>query len=123
MINKFNMHSHLTIPFINYELNLGAFYPIWIVIFLSGMSNASNLTDGLDGLSGGIYIASAIFSINSSLVSVPVKTAKESGIKSIQLSLSGYNLFFIDSLEYYNAEMLTGYPLSRSFQLGLKLTL
>lgn len=36
------------------EFNLGWFYPIFILFMLVASSNAVNITDGLDGLSGGL---------------------------------------------------------------------
>ncbi|RAO98482.1 phospho-N-acetylmuramoyl-pentapeptide-transferase [Petrotoga sp. 9PW.55.5.1] len=61
IILRLNPHSSLKLPFVDFELNFGFFYPIWGIIYLSGMSNATNLTDGIDGLSGGIYISSVLF--------------------------------------------------------------
>lgn len=47
--NSYN--SHLTIPFIkNFLLDLGWFYIPFVIIVITGSSNAVNLTDGLDGL-------------------------------------------------------------------------
>ncbi|MEE8405428.1 MAG: phospho-N-acetylmuramoyl-pentapeptide-transferase [candidate division Zixibacteria bacterium] len=44
-----------TIPFFkNYVLNLGFFYVPFIVLVITGSSNAVNLTDGLDGLAIGL---------------------------------------------------------------------
>lgn len=36
------------------NINLGWFYPLFILFMLVGSSNAVNLTDGLDGLAGGL---------------------------------------------------------------------
>ena len=38
------------ISFLNFSLELGWFYPIFVVFMMVGASNALNLTDGLDGL-------------------------------------------------------------------------
>ncbi len=46
-------HFELAIPFMNQSLQLGIFYPLFLVIFMVGFSNAVNLTDGLDGLAAG----------------------------------------------------------------------
>ncbi|HOO31944.1 MAG TPA: phospho-N-acetylmuramoyl-pentapeptide-transferase [Thermotogota bacterium] len=43
---------HLTI-------NLGWFYPVFFVLYLTMFSNAVNVTDGLDGLSGGCALITA----------------------------------------------------------------
>ncbi|WP_121957984.1 phospho-N-acetylmuramoyl-pentapeptide-transferase [Petrotoga sp. 9PWA.NaAc.5.4] len=61
LIYIFNPHTYLTIPFFKAKWDIKFFYPIWGVLYLTGMSNATNLTDGLDGLAGGVYISSAFF--------------------------------------------------------------
>ncbi|MBR2068491.1 MAG: phospho-N-acetylmuramoyl-pentapeptide-transferase [Candidatus Gastranaerophilales bacterium] len=38
------------VTFLNFSLDLGWFYPIFVVFMMVGASNATNLTDGLDGL-------------------------------------------------------------------------
>ncbi|MFW6248542.1 MAG: phospho-N-acetylmuramoyl-pentapeptide-transferase [Bacteroidota bacterium] len=50
--------SHSVILF-NTQLNLSWFYPIFFVLYLTLFSNATNITDGLDGLSGGCALISA----------------------------------------------------------------
>ncbi len=44
----------LRISFLNLNVNLGWFYGLFILFLLVGTSNAVNLTDGLDGLAGGL---------------------------------------------------------------------
>ena len=53
-----------TIPFLkNVELDLGMFYPIIVILVITGTSNAVNLTDGLDGLAAGLLgICFTVFS-------------------------------------------------------------
>ena len=63
IVNKFNPHTYLKIPYIDKTLDLGFFYPIWAVLFLSGLSNSTNLSDGLDGLSSGLFIISTIMTV------------------------------------------------------------
>jgi phospho-N-acetylmuramoyl-pentapeptide-transferase len=41
-------------------INLGWLYPFFFVTYLTSFSNSANLTDGLDGLSGGSAIISAL---------------------------------------------------------------
>jgi phospho-N-acetylmuramoyl-pentapeptide-transferase len=55
--------TSIIIPFLDTEINLGLLYIPWGVVFISGMSNATNLTDGLDGLNGFIFTSSMIFTI------------------------------------------------------------
>lgn len=49
-----NANSVLEITLLNIKWNLDWFYGIFILILLVGSSNAVNLTDGLDGLAGGL---------------------------------------------------------------------
>jgi len=44
----------IEISFINFRANLGWIYGLFILFLLVGSSNAVNLTDGLDGLAGGL---------------------------------------------------------------------
>ena len=49
------IYSKTTVPFLkNMELDLGIFYPLMIILVITGTSNAVNLTDGLDGLAAGL---------------------------------------------------------------------
>ncbi|PIJ63422.1 phospho-N-acetylmuramoyl-pentapeptide-transferase [Mesotoga sp. H07.pep.5.3] len=57
LIQLVNPHTHIEIPFLG-KIGLGfAYYPISAVI-IAGMSNAVNLTDGVDGLAASVYIFS-----------------------------------------------------------------
>ena len=38
------------VTFLNFSIDLGWFYPLFVVFMMVGASNATNLTDGLDGL-------------------------------------------------------------------------
>ena len=44
-------------------------------------------------------------------------------LKNIRVYISGINLFSWDTLENYDAEVLTGYPIMKSYQFGIKLNL
>lgn len=52
--------NHILIPFTHSTLNLGYFYPIFAILFIAGFSNAVNLTDGLDGLAGGVFLTTSL---------------------------------------------------------------
>src|SRR5580658_5828619 len=43
----------LRLRFVDYTVDLGAFYPVLIYFVVAGTTNAVNLTDGLDGLAAG----------------------------------------------------------------------
>ena len=59
-----NIVSSTSIPFLkNYTIDFGLFYPLIIILVITGTSNAVNLTDGLDGLAAGLLaISFAVFS-------------------------------------------------------------
>lgn len=42
------------------QIDLGPIYFVFVVLFMIGMSNASNLTDGLDGLATGLSVTEAM---------------------------------------------------------------
>ena len=49
-------NASLTITSLGIDLNLGWLYGLFILFLLVGSSNAVNLTDGLDGLAGGLSL-------------------------------------------------------------------
>jgi phospho-N-acetylmuramoyl-pentapeptide-transferase len=53
IFQSFGFSTSITIPIIDYSLDLGWFYLLFVVFWLVGFSNAVNLTDGLDGLLSG----------------------------------------------------------------------
>ena len=76
---------------LNFKLNIGWIYGIFILFILVATSNAVNLTDGLDGLAGGL---SAIAIIAFTLISLMVGF-EDIGIFSLILvgSLMGYLIY------------------------------
>ena len=53
--------TKIDMPFLkNVSLELGIFYILFVIIVITGSSNAVNLTDGLDGLAIGIVIMVAV---------------------------------------------------------------
>ena len=56
-----NLHTDVTIPFTHFTLQLGWLaYPAYIIV-IAGFVNATNLTDGLDGLASGITAVVSLF--------------------------------------------------------------
>lgn len=51
----------LAIPFTALELELGWFYYIFALVFITGIINSVNLTDGLDGLASSVTLVVGIF--------------------------------------------------------------
>ncbi len=64
-----HLQSTLRLRVVDYQIDLGVFYPLLIYLVVAGTTSAVNLTDGLDGLAGGCtaivalaYVAIAILS-------------------------------------------------------------
>jgi phospho-N-acetylmuramoyl-pentapeptide-transferase len=56
-----NSNTTLDIPFLkDVSVQLGAFYILFVILVITGSSNAVNLTDGLDGLAIGSVVFAAI---------------------------------------------------------------
>lgn len=53
--------SSIRIPLLNKEFNIGIFYIPFVVLFFSAVTNAVNLTDGIDGLSSTVSIIVLLF--------------------------------------------------------------
>jgi phospho-N-acetylmuramoyl-pentapeptide-transferase len=72
----------LNIPYFSWKINLGWFYIPFAMIVIAGASNGVNLSDGLDGLAGGLlsivfavfmigaYVAGGVLALNSSVPSI-----------------------------------------------------
>lgn len=58
--------NYLYLPIVDYNLNLGIFYILFVGFLQVGFSNAVNLTDGLDGLATSVTIISmSVFALLS----------------------------------------------------------
>lgn len=53
--------TNLYIPFLNRELNMAFFYIPFMLFYFAGVTNAVNLTDGLDGLATSVTILVIVF--------------------------------------------------------------
>ena len=51
----------LAIPFTDIHLELGWFYYVFALIFITGIINGVNLTDGIDGLASSVTLVVAVF--------------------------------------------------------------
>jgi phospho-N-acetylmuramoyl-pentapeptide-transferase len=64
MVITGNISTALHIPFTNIVWQLGNFYYIFAVIIITGVVNAANLTDGIDGLlSSVIFVIGSFFAV------------------------------------------------------------
>lgn len=55
-VEYLGLPTSISIPFIDTDISIGAFYYPFVVLVVVGASNAVNLTDGLDGLAAGCCI-------------------------------------------------------------------
>ena len=59
-----NLNTSLVIPFTNVSFELGALYYILAALIIAGFVNATNITDGIDGLASSItFVVLAFFSV------------------------------------------------------------
>ncbi|NCC78668.1 MAG: phospho-N-acetylmuramoyl-pentapeptide-transferase [Clostridia bacterium] len=85
-------YSSIVIPFINQEISLGIFYIPFVVIFFAAVTNAVNLTDGIDGLSSSVTIVVLLFFVLVSLA------AEDKEVLFFSLTLIGSLMGFL----YFN---------------------
>lgn len=58
---KGNLTTALDLPFTDFSLELGVFYWVFAIVFLVLVTNAVNLTDGIDGLAGSTTLVAFVF--------------------------------------------------------------
>ena len=61
------LSTSLRIPFFNVSFELGTFYYVIALIVIVGVTNAVNLTDGIDGLASGVTAVVSVFFALSAL--------------------------------------------------------
>ena len=83
------MGSTIFIPVFNVTVDLGIFYIVWVVFIMTAFSNSVNLTDGLDGLAGGITVLVAF------LMTLCAKTFGHDDITIFYIAISGACLGFL----------------------------
>ncbi|MDD3716154.1 MAG: phospho-N-acetylmuramoyl-pentapeptide-transferase [Candidatus Marinimicrobia bacterium] len=70
-----------SVPFFkNVFLNFGIFYTPFVILYITGFSNAVNLTDGLDGLASGLMALAAFSLLGISYISGRVDFSQYLGI-------------------------------------------
>ncbi len=75
-----NLTTELAIPYFNISVELGIFYYIFAILLITGIVNAVNLTDGIDGLASSVTLAVGAFFAVASFVLSSVPTAVVSAI-------------------------------------------
>lgn len=56
-----NIGTELNIPYFDISIELGVFYYIFSILLITGIVNAVNLTDGIDGLASSVTLAVGAF--------------------------------------------------------------
>ena len=72
--------TELVIPYFDVSLDLGIFYYIFAILLITGVVNAVNLTDGIDGLASSVTLALGAFFAVAAFTLGSVSTATVSGI-------------------------------------------
>ena len=86
-----NLSTVLHIPFTSFSLDLGFFYYIFALILITGIVNAANLTDGIDGLASTVTLI-----IGGFFASVAAKLgAQASDVSALSGILMGVCLGFL----------------------------
>ncbi len=67
--------TSLAIPFTDYEIELGVGYYIFALVFITGIINSVNLTDGIDGLASSATLVVAIFFSVLAFTSIGIELA------------------------------------------------
>ncbi len=84
----------VSIPFVDFKWNMGILYIPFVIFYFAAVTNAVNLTDGLDGLATSITILVltffAIFAYKVDMISVSVFTA---GLIGALLGFLKFNAF------------------------------
>lgn len=93
--------SELIVPVLNFELDLKMLYIPFIVIYYAGVTNAVNLTDGLDGLATSVTIIVLVF---FAVVSYRLRTSE---ITTFCLALIGALIGFL-RYNAYKAKIFMG---------------
>ena len=77
------INGQTQLTFGDLSINLGYFYPIFAILLIAGMSNAVNLTDGLDGLAATnvtiVMLASVVINLTMKHVDLAIISAAISG--------------------------------------------
>ncbi len=75
-----NLSTELYIPYFGISVELGIFYYIFSILLITGIVNAVNLTDGIDGLASGVTLALGAFFAVAAFTLASIPTAVVSAI-------------------------------------------
>ncbi len=96
--------TELYIPFVNVTINFGIFYYIIAMLLLTGVVNAVNLTDGIDGLASSITAVVAVF---YSVAAFLAATGENAALSVVGAIMAGSALGFL-VYNFYPARVFMG---------------
>ena len=95
------INTALEIPYFDIELELGIFYYFFAVLFIAGMVNSVNLTDGIDGL------CSSVTAVIGAFFAVAAFTALKPELAVIPATVIGGTVGFL-MYNFYPAKIFMG---------------
>ena len=96
-----NLHTEIIIPFTEIGIELGwVAYPVYVVV-IAGFVNATNLTDGIDGLASGITAVVSLF------LTVMAVWTQQAGMGLVSAALFGAVCAFL-IYNHYPAKVFMG---------------
>ncbi len=88
------LSTELHIPFTDINLELGWFYYVFAIILITGVVNAVNLTDGIDGLASGVtLVVGGFFAVVSMSLGNMSETALSACVIGVTLGFLVYNAY------------------------------
>lgn len=125
LLTKNTQFTNIYLPIFGFEINLGILYLPFVFVYFTGVTNAVNLTDGLDGLATTVTIIVLIFLFLVSFVFGQI----DLGIFSFILigSLMAFLIFNVNPAKVFMGDIgslaLGGAIAGISFILGIELVL
>ena len=95
------LDTSLAIPFTDVRLELGWFYYLFALVFITGMINSVNLTDGIDGLASSVTLVVAVFLL------LLAKTSSVIGLSMLACAMIGAVAGFL-VYNFYPARIFMG---------------
>ena len=106
LMNQFLMGRGTVIDFFGFPVDFGWFYYVIVAVFVVGMVNAVNLTDGLDGLASGVsfFTFAGFFVIGISLAGI---SSRYELLPNLSVIMAGCCLGFL-FYNHYPAKVFMG---------------
>ncbi len=91
---KGSLSTAISLPFTSYRLELGVFYWVFSILFIVYITNAANLTDGIDGLAASCsFVIAAYFLVVSYFAASSSKTLFFAALCGGMIGFLMYNFY------------------------------